>query len=361
MDERALARWRMQVLRLSGQRFPSATAAVQGLLAIQAENYSQAAWAVATRTSGLTQATFARLFDEGAVLRTHVLRPTWHFVDPRDIRWLVELTAPGIRRPLRQLQRQLKVDDAAMTTSAGVITAALTGGIHLTREELRTHLQEAGLQADGQRLGIMLMNAESETLICSGAPRGKEQTYALLQERAPDGKRLDRQEALAEVALRYFSGHGPATERDLAYWATLTLTDVRKGLSSVADQLHRVDHEGRTYWFTEAPDDGPPDPRGHLLQILDEYFRGYQDSRYVLDADGLVPRGRSSTVGMTLVDGQMVGEMRRQLGDETVTFQVALFRDLAADEMAAVQDAAVRYGAFLDLEPRVVVAAASGR
>ena len=361
MDERALARWRMQVLRLTGPGFPSAAAAVHGLLGVQAENYAQATWAVAARTPGLTQGQFTQLFDQGAVLRTHVLRPTWHFVDPQDIRWLVDLTAPGMRRPLRQLQRQLEVDDARLAVSAEVITAALSGGMHLTREELRTRLQDAGLRADGQRLGVMLMYAESETLICSGALRDKEQTYALVDERAPGGKPLERQEALAEVARRYFSGHGPATERDLAYWATLTLTDVRKGLSAVADQLQHLDHEGRTYWFAEPADDAPPDPRAHLLQILDEYFRGYQDSRYLLDADGLVPRGRTATVGMTLVDGQMVGEMRRQVGHDAVTFEVALFRELGDDQLAAVEDAAQRYGAFLGLDARVVVAAVDGR
>ena len=350
----------MQVLRLTGTGFPSATGTVRGLLAVQAENYAQASWAVAARTTGLTQSQFTQLFDEGAVLRTHVLRPTWHFVDPQDLRWLIELTAPGIRRPLVQGLRQLEVDDTAVSTSADVITAALSGGVHLTREELRTRLQDAGLRVDGQRLGLMLMNAEIEALICSGALRGNQQTYALLDERAPDGKRLEREEALAEVARRYFSGHGPATERDLAYWATLTLTDVRRGLAAAGEDLQRLDHDGRTYWFTEPPDDAPPEPRGHLLQILDEYFRGYQDSRDVLDADGLVPRGRTATVGMTLVDGQMVGEMRRSVGSDTVTFEVTLFRVLADDELAAVHEAAARYGAFLGLDARVVVSAAVG-
>ena len=353
MDDRAVARWRMHVLRLTDHGFSSATSAVERLLAVQSENFSQAVWAVAARTPGLTQAQFGRLFDDGAILRTHVLRPTWHFVAREDIRWLVELTAPPIRRLLVQLQGQLGLDDAALACSAEVIAESLSGGVHLTREELRARLAEAGLRPEGQRLGVMLMNAEIDTLICSGALRDGKQTYALLAERAPNARRLDRAEALGQVALRYFTGHGPATERDLAYWATLTLTDVRAGLAAIGDQLQRLELDGRTYWFVEPSTGTPGEPRGHLLQMLDEYYRGYQDSRYVLDADGLVPRTRSATVGMTLVDGQMVGGMRRTLDENTATFEVSLYRDLAGDELAAVRDAAGRYGRFLGLEPRL--------
>ena len=355
MDDRAIARWRMHTMRLSGRAYPSPAAVVEGLLAVQSENHPQASWAVATRTSGVTQPQFQRLFDEGAILRTHVLRPTWHFVRPDDIRWLVELTAPRIRRLLVPLQRELELDDAALDVSAAAIIDALSEGPHLTREELGARLRNAGLPAEGQRLGVMVAHAEMSAAICSGAMKGKTHTYARMDERAPRARRLGREEALAELALRYFSGHGPATERDLAYWATMPLTDVRTGLAAVSDKLDQVEHEGRTYWFRDPPpDDGTLEPRGHLLQILDEYHNGYQDSRYVLDADGLVPRGRGANVGMTLVDGQMVGGMRRRISANKATFEVSLFRDLHDDEFDAVRAAADRYGSFLGIDATVV-------
>jgi hypothetical protein len=185
------------------------------------------------------------------------------------------------------------------------------------------------------------------------------QTYALLDERAPNARRLDRDEALAELARRYFTGHGPATERDLRYWATLTVTDVRKGLAAVSDQLYSFEHDGRTYWHAGAP---PPagvlQPRAHLLQILDEAFRGYQDSRYALDADGLVKRDRAVYIGMVLVDGQMVGDMRRTNRPPHVTFEVRLFRSLNKSEVAAMHAAADRYADFLGLAPTVVTSTA---
>lgn len=179
-----------------------------------------------------------------------------------------------------------------------------------------------------------------------------EHTYALVDERAPAARRLDRQEARAELVLRYFTGHGPATARDLSLWASMTLTDVRAGLHDVGDQLDSMEVDGRTYWFAEPPGkDEPATPRAHLLMVLDEYHNGYQDSRYVLDADGIVPRGRHAAMGMVVVDTQMVGNMRRSVGADTVTFEVLPFRPLADDEVAALGRAAGRYGTFLGREP----------
>ena len=355
MDDRAIAQWRMHTQRLAGAPYASAGAVVGGLLAVQAENYPQASWAVATRTNDVDAGSFRRLFDDGVILRTHVLRPTWHFVRPDDIRWLIDVTAPRIRRVAVQLQRSLELHDDVLDASAREITDALAGGGHLTRESLRARLDDAGLPTEGQRLGVILLNAELEGLICSGAMHGRDHTYALVAERAPAARRLDRGEALAELALRYFTGHGPATERDLAYWATITVTDVRAGLAAVADELENFRHDGRTYWFKNLPpDDARLDPRAHLLQILDEYSRGYQDSRHVLDVDDLVPAARPSTVGMTLVDSQMVGGMRRTVAANRVTFAVDLYRELTDDEHDAVRAAADRYGHFLGLEAAVV-------
>ena len=162
---------------------------------------------------------------------------------------------------------------------------------------------------------------------------------------------------VAELARRYFTGHGPATERDLAYWASLTLTDVRAALAAVADRLESFEHDGRTYWYGQPPPSGDPlEPRGHLLLVLDEFHNGYQDSRDALDADGIRPPGdRGANVGMALVDGQMVGDVRRTLRRATATFDVGLFRELGRDEADALHAAGARYGRFLNLDAEVVL------
>lgn len=352
-----IATWRLSSQHLVGTPVATEADVVSELLAVQAENHPQASWAVATRAAGVTRSTFDRNFDAGAILRTHVLRTTWHYVRPDDIRWLLELTGPRVRSLFRQHQRTLDLSDATLDAAAAHIDDALSGGEHLTRSALGERLRDQGLATQGQRLMVMVAHAELTGLICSGALAGVDHTYALLAERAPKARRLDRSDALAELALRYFTGHGPATERDLTYWATLTLSDVRAGLSAVADQLGSFEHEGRTYWFGHPAPSGPPEPRGHLLQILDEYYRGYQDSRWVLDVDGLASRGRESSAGMVLVDGQFVGHMRRTLGTESVMFELDLRRALADDERAALDDVAQRYGRFLRLEPSIVITA----
>jgi hypothetical protein len=356
MDDRTISRWRLSTQRLAWRTHGSPQAVVKGLLGVQAENHSQASWAVADRTSGLTEIEFGQLFDDGEILRTHVLRPTWHFVGPEDIGWLVELTAPRVRRTLVQLQRSLELSDAALQASNDAIAKMLSGGVHLTREAMRERLRNSGLPAEGRRFGVMTFHAELSGLICSGARHGPTQTYALVEERAPNTRRLDREEALAALVLRYFTGHGPATKRDLSYWATMSLTDIRVGLAQVADQLGSFEHDGRTYWFGESPppEEAHPTPRGHLLQVLDEYHHGYQDSRQVLDMEGIVPSGRALSMGMALVDGQMVGDMRRDIRADRVIFEVGLFRDVDEDELGALREAADRCGSFLGLEAEMI-------
>ena len=354
MDARTIAHWRLRTQRLTGPPRPAPVDVVGGMLAVQAENPSQSAWAVAARTVDATSDDVAGALDDGRLLRTHVLRPTWHYVRPDDIRWLLELTAPRLRRLVQTQQQERGLTPADVEHSLMVVADALAGGTHLTRPEIADHLTEAGQPSDGT--AAVVLDAELSGLVCSGAPRDGVHTYALLEERAPGARRLDHDEAMAELALRYMTGHGPATERDLAYWATQTLTDVRAGLAAVADQLGCVEHDGLTWWFAEpAPPAPPPPPRGHLLQVLDEMHNGYQATRSVIDAEGIVPRGRGASVGMAMVDGQMVGGMRRTVAADRATFEVTPFRPLAEDEVTQLVDAAERYGAFLGREAELTI------
>lgn len=359
LDERAIARWRVHTLALTGRRrYPSAEAAVGGTLAVQAEQHRHALWALACRSQAAAgEAELAREFDAGRFLRTHVLRPTWHYVTPEDIRWLLELTGPRIRRIFVAHQRELGVDDALLERCTQVVVDAVAAEGPLTREAIGERLRDEGLPGDGGARSLVLVHAELSCLVCSGPTQDGRHTYALLQDRAPGARRLDRDAALAELVLRYVEGHGPVTERDLAYWASLTLTDVRAGLAAVADQLERFEHEGRTFWHTgRPPDDAPLEPRGHLLLVLDELHNGYQDSRSVIDADGLVPQRRAANLGMAVVDAQVVGDVRRTLSNRRVRFEVGTFRDLDPDEAAALHAAADRYGAFLGLDAELELA-----
>ena len=355
---RDVARWRLHSQHLVAPHAESAGTVVRHLLAVQAENPGQAAWAVACRTRAADPGDLAGLLDDGQVVRTHVLRPTWHFVAAVDVAWLTEVTAPRVRPVVaRQLMEVHGLTPAEVDRATELVVDLLAAEPDRTRDELARRLEESGLPVTGQQLMLLLATAELDRLVCSGRPREGTHTYARFEDRVPRVDRRDREEALAELALRYFTGHGPATERDLAYWATLTLGDVRRGLAQVQDRLASFEHEGRTFWHDPASTapQGAPEPAGHLLQILDEVYRGYQDSRMVLDADRVVPSGRETAIGMALVDGQMVARMKRTVG-RRVVFELAPYRGtLSKKERAVLEEAAARYGAFLGLEPELVV------
>jgi hypothetical protein len=352
-----IARWRLHTQHLVTPYAVSAREVVGSLLAVQAENPSQAAWAVASRTQNPDQADLAALLDDGAVLRTHVLRPTWHFVRAEDIGWLLDLTGPRVRRVTgQQLRVTHGLDERSIDQAVTAVTQVLASRGQLTRAQLADELRERGIRSSGQMLMILLAHVELDGLICSGQVAGGEHTYALMDERVPSPRRLGRTEALAELARRYFTGHGPATERDLAYWATLTLTDVRAGLQEVRDQLDSFQHDGRTFWHSPgAAPSGPQQPGGHLLQILDETYRGYQDSRWLLDAAGDVPRTRESAAGMALVDAQLLAAMRRTIAQGRVQFDLRPYRALTPSEVEALDQAAGRYGEYLRLTARLIV------
>jgi hypothetical protein len=357
MRDLDIARWRLRSQHLVWPHTVSAREAVGSLLAVQAENPSQAAWAVASRTQNPDQAELAALLDDGTVLRTHVLRPTWHFVRAEDAGWLLELTGPRVRRVTgQQLRNTHGLDERAIGTAVAAVTEALASRGQLTRGQLADELRERGIPGSGQMLMILLAHAELDGLICSGTIADGEHTYALMGGRAPAPRRLERTEALAELALRYFTGHGPATQRDLAYWATLPLTDVRAGLAQVRNRLESFQHDGRTFWH--APGDAPTrpqEPAAHLLQILDETYRGYQDSRWVLDAAGHVPRSRETAAGMALVDAQLLAAMRRSVAHDHVRFDLQPYRALTPAEIEALDQAARRYGAYLRLKARITL------
>jgi hypothetical protein len=353
--DRDIARWRLHSQLLAAP-VDGAEQVVRSLLAVQAENPSQSAWAVATRTRSPRPGDLADAIADGRVLRTHVLRPTWHYVHADDAQWLLQLTAP---RVLPTVDQQLRPLADRMTALTDAVEAILAEASDRTRAELAGALADRGIELVGQQLMLLLAHLELHGLVCSGMPRDGEHTYALFADRVPAPRRLDRDAALTELALRYFTSHGPATERDLAYWATLTVTDVRRGIAGAGDRLASFDHDGRTFWHAPGDAPGSASPAGHLLQVLDEMYRGYQDSRWVIDAEGVVPRARETAIGMALVDAHLVAGMKRTVGPKAVTFEVRPHRALAEREIEAIMDAAARYADYLGLDAKVELVAAS--
>jgi hypothetical protein len=343
-----IAARRLHAQRLTGEPFASAVEAVRWLGAVQSQDYGGAKWALGQRTAGAVERDIDLLFDEGVILRTHVLRPTWHFVLPDDIRWLLELTGPRIRAGLAGRYRQLEIDDGVAARACEVFTAVLAGGRSLTRAELGEVLLGAGISPEGQRLPHLLARAELEGLVTSGPRRGKQHTYALLEERAPAARSLDRSEALAELATRYFRSHGPAQVQDFVWWSGLTVAAARSAVALAGAALGHEVVEGRDYWFDAEA--GPPCPaagEAHLLPNFDEYTVGYRDRAAAMHVDHPVePIVILSNV--VTIGGRVRGAWRRTVAGGGVRVEVQLLDRIGPVEEAAVQEAGDRLGRFLE-------------
>src|SRR6266487_145758 len=348
-----IAQQRLHNQLITQQTFEKADDVVRWLCAVQAQDYAAAKWALGLRMQNSTDDMIEQAFTDGTILRTHVMRPTWHFVLPADIRWILMLTAPRVLATIAYYDRTLGLDDTVFTHTNTVLAKALQGGKQLTRAELASVLQQAGIATDNvQRIGHVLMHAELDGIICSGARRGKQFTYALLDERAPQARTLDRNEALAEFARRYFTSRGPATLQDFVWWSGLTVADARIGLEMVTSQLLYEIIDGQTYWF--SPSTSPAKDLSQTVYLLpnyDEYIVGYTDRSAVFDASDmqhLDARGNVLFQHTIVLNGQVVGIWKRTIKKDEVILTPSLFTTLNGAETRALAASAERYGAFLD-------------
>jgi hypothetical protein len=350
---RDLARQRLIQQRLLGAPHERPEQVVESLLAVQSQDYAGAKWAIAQRTASPSDAEVEAAFQAGRILRTHVLRPTWHFVAPADIRWLLELTGPRVHAANAYYYRLHGLDAAAVKRSNGRIVKALGQGQHLTRTELGRVLGEPDAEAKGDRLACLIMRAELDGLIASGGLRGKQHTYALLEARAPRAAKRTRDEALAELARRYVSGHGPARAHDLAWWSGLTVSDAKRGLEACGSMLERTSIDGTTLWHAPAP--AVPRQRGpvvHLLPNYDELLVAFKDRTALLEPN-TVPRTSALSGHFVVVDGRIVGGWRRSVTPREVIVTAQLLRPLTSAESKGLERAATRYAQSLGLSCRL--------
>ncbi|MDB4871818.1 MAG: hypothetical protein JWL97_2822, partial [Gemmatimonadales bacterium] len=283
--------------------------------------------------------------------RTHILRPTWHFVAAADIRWMLALSAPRVHSANAYWYRYLEVDDAVARRGRTAITKALRDGQHLTRAELGRALTRAKIEiSNPTRLACIVMRAELDGVICSGARRGKQFTYALLEERVAKSASLERDAALFELARRYFTTRGPATIDDFAWWSGLTKADAKRGAEAAVTDLEHASIAGRSYWFPPAERQRVPSSLTHLLPNFDEYFIGLKDRSAFsarLTASGVKPKTDALSGHVLTINGQIVGGWRRSIGGRKVVVEPKPLVPLSEAERRAVGEAARRFGRFL--------------
>lgn len=350
--------YRLHNQRLLQTDFSQPVDVVRWLGAVQSQDYAGGKWALGLRTLGLSDPDVDQAFADGSILRTHVLRPTWHFVTPQDIRWMLKLTAPRVQALMAYNDRQIELDQATLKKSNNVLEKTLRGGNQLTRAELASALQKNKINTDELRLTHIVMHAELDGLICSGPRRGKQFTYALLEERVPQARVLEHEEATAELARRYFTSHGPATAKDFSWWSGLSAADVKLGLEVVKSEFEQEIVDGNPYWFKPVKTGKRTESRAYFLPNYDEYTVGYTDRSAIFDeahASKLDSRGSVLAQHVIMTAGGIAASWKRTLKKNSVAIEVTLFRTLTTTERTALKQAAQRYADFLKLPFELVI------
>jgi hypothetical protein len=322
---------------------------VARLGAVQAQDYLGGLWAVGLRTTNARAGEIELSIAEREIVRTWPMRGTLHLVAARDVRWMLDLLNPRIiRRHALRLEREFELDAATLARCRKVLTKLLAGRGPLTRNAIYQALQAKGISPAGQRGVHIVGRLAQEGLICLGPRAGKQPTFVLLDEWLPDTRGLLRDEALAELALRYFTGHGPATVRDFSWWSGLSLGEARTGLDFVERHLNRAVLGGQVVWFAAAEPRIRKKtlPASHLLPPFDEYLVGYRDRSAVLEAK-YAGRLRALLSPVVEVDGKVVGTWGRTLTKGRAEIQLTPFRPWSTGTGRVVAEAARRYGTFL--------------
>lgn len=323
--------------------------------AIQGQEYAQAKWALGLRLPQLKDKDLEAELSKGTILRTHLLRPTWHLVAAKDIRWILELTAPRVHAVNAYHYRQSGLDKAVFNQSIDIMAKALSGGQQLTRMELNEALSIHGIASEGGRSTAIMMYAELEGIICSGARKGKQFTYALLEERAQDAILLQREEALALLSRRYFLSRGPATLADYATWSGLTLADCRKGVQLIDDLLQEAVIDGVTYYYSkDLPSLNRSTSMVQLLPIYDEYMIGYKDrSAYHQSKNEAIQKGSFTFDNIIVAGGQIAGTWKRTFKAKHIELDIRILEPLSATQKRSLDKAIERYRDFYDLPVQI--------
>jgi len=345
MDDTELLRRRLRHQRITTPGFASPAATVAAFGAMQAQDFAMACWAVGLRTRNATEASVLAAFDAGEILRTHVLRPTWHFVAPADLRWLMTLSAPRVLALNAYQHRQLGLETPTLRRAADAIVRALADGRPRTREELQRALQERRIRVSGPALAYAVMYAELHALVCSGPRLGKRFSYVLVDQRVPSQPAVTPDEALRKLAERFFATRGPATPEDFAAWCSFSLRAVLAAIEGLASDFAR-ERQGRTQLIfpRRLPAARRNAPAAALLPEYDEYGMGYRDRRAFL---GNLGPAASAFNRLVLLRGRVVGTWRRTLAGKQVRLEQQLPEDLSAADRAEIAAATSRYCEFL--------------
>jgi hypothetical protein len=306
----------------------------------------------------LTELQIESAFNNGEIIRTHLMRPTWHFVSADDIYWMLEHTAPQIKSATKSRNRDLGLTESIFKRSQEVLVKALEGNKSFTREELSIQLNRAGINTDEQRMPHILMEAEIDQIICSGAMQGKKQTFALLTERVPIKNTLTKDEATALLAKKYFTSHGPATLSDFVWWSGISVTNSRKALEMNKSELFSEIIDNETYWFVEPVfQPSSLSDSVYLLPAFDEYLISYKNRSAAITIDQHKKAVSNNGIfrPIIVVNGQISGLWKRILKKDSVLIELDHFRPHSKKEERLTMKVAEAFSHFSGMKAEVKI------
>ena len=349
MTTAEIAGLRFALQQITDSRFSTPGEVVQWMGAMQAQDYRMSKWAIGLRLRGMTNEIVEQAIDKGEIVRTHVLRPTWHLVAAKDIRWMLSLTAPHINATSAAQRRSLGIDEQLLTRTNDIIIKALSGGRQLTREELMQEIRKAGIVTDTHRAVHMMFDAELKAIVCNGTMRGPKLTYRLMDEIIPPGHMFTKEEALYQLAMRYFSSHGPATVQDFHWWSGLPAGDARKALEMIKKDMVCIKNGQKEYWMPrEAAFLSKDIPEVCFLPAFDEFLVSYKDRTAVLHPDW--HREAITINGIfkpsILLEGKIAGTWSFTNKKNKILFETGYFDPAMSLEAAVIDRALERLNDF---------------
>ena len=332
--------------QIAETKFKKPQEIVNWMIAMQAQDFAMAKWAIGLRLPGSHETDIEKAFNDGHILRTHLMRPTWHFVTPADIRWMLALTAPRVNAVNAYWYRKFGLDNKIFKRSNDILAKTLEGGKQLTRATLKSALDQAKISADGLRLSYLVMRAELDGIICSGPRQGKQFTYALLDEKVPGNFSFDREKALADFIRRYFTSRGPATLQDFVYWSGLTMKDAKTGFAILTPNLLSGEFDGQDYKFDQGKSKiNSNSQTTFLMPDYDEYGMSYKN-RSALNS--ISRPGRVDPYAHWVVlNGKIEGIWKRTFLKGTIKVDTVPFVALNKTKKQALMNAVRRYSSFV--------------
>ncbi len=351
MTTTEISNFRLFSQKIALTEFTSAKEIVGWMGAMQAQDFAMAKWAIGLRLLDSTNAKIEKALNKGEIIRTHLMRPTWHFVSADDIYWLLDLTSAKIKSATKSRDKELELSETIFTKCNNIIEKILFNGEHLTREELAKVFNSLNINTDNNRLSHILFRAELEGIVCSGQIKGNKQTYALLCDRVPHKKILSRDESLAELAKRYFTSHGPATLQDFVWWSGLSVTEARRGLEFIQSGFISETIGSSKYWFKDSFSSFRNNTNSvYLLPAFDEYLISYKDRSATLS---LIHHKKAVSDNgifrpVIVVDGQVAGLWKRTIKKDKVVIGTTVFIPEDKVFKSLLTKALMSFGHFLD-------------